>query len=76
MYRGIWQLSTRHTSSGSALPITQARVESQKRADVKQPTIHDVKGPDSLNSSSILFYNVVVTKNFFGADPLTSPSHA
>jgi nucleoside-diphosphate-sugar epimerase len=43
---------------------------------VKQPTIHDVEGPDSLNSSSILFYNAVVKNNFFGADLLTSPSHA
>jgi nucleoside-diphosphate-sugar epimerase len=43
---------------------------------VKQPTIHDVKEPDSLNSSSILFYNAVVNNNFFGTDPLTNPSHA
>ncbi|KAJ0417540.1 NAD(P)-binding protein [Aspergillus carlsbadensis] len=40
------------------------------------PTIHDVKGPDALNSSSILFYNAVIKNNFFGANPLTSPSHA
>ncbi|CEL00426.1 hypothetical protein ASPCAL00028 [Aspergillus calidoustus] len=41
------------------------------------PTIPDVKGPDSLKSSSALFYNAVVNNNnFFGTDPLTSPSHA
>ncbi|KAL3258693.1 hypothetical protein ABHI18_005822 [Aspergillus niger] len=39
------------------------------------PIIHDVKTPDSLNSSSQLFYNAVVHNDFAGVPPDKEPSH-